>query len=84
MVGFSDIQADLAAKLIKAHLPVVIFNQRSVSEIFEMIQTLGRMVGAEERTEQLLESYRRIEAAQMAAKALKRRPRVYFESGMNP
>jgi len=85
VVGFSDIQADLAAKLIKAHLPVVIFNQRSVKEIFEMIQTLGRMVGAEERTERLLQTYREnIQAAQTQAVALKRRPRVYFEEWDEP
>ena len=46
ILAFSDIQADLAAKLIKAHLPVLIFNQRSITEILEMIQTLGRMVGS--------------------------------------
>ena len=85
VVGFSDIQADLAAKLIKAHLPVVIFNQRSIDEIFEMIQTLGRIVGASERTEDLLETYRgNINEAKAAAITRGRRPRVYFEEWDEP
>ena len=37
VIGFSDIQANLAAKLIKAHLPVVIFNQRSIEDILDVI-----------------------------------------------
>ena len=85
VIGFSDIQADLAAKLIKAHLPVLIFNQRSVAEIMEMIQTLGRIVGAAERTEQLLQGYRaNLQRVQQLASGLTRRPRVYFEEWDEP
>jgi iron complex transport system substrate-binding protein len=85
VIGFSDIQADLAAKLIRAHLPVLIFNQRSVEEIFDVIGNIGRLVGAGEKTEGLLQTYRsNLEAAKAAAKTLSRRPRVYFEEWDDP
>ena len=48
VIGFSDIQGDLAAKLIKANLQVLIFNHRSIEEILEVILTIGRIVSAED------------------------------------
>ena len=45
VIGFSDIQAKLAAKLIRANLPVLIFNQRSLQEIMEVIVAIGSLVG---------------------------------------
>src|SRR5689334_12049640 len=59
VVGFSDVQADLAAQLIRANLQVLVFNQRSVEEILDVIQTLGRLVGREERARALCDGYRR-------------------------
>ena len=85
VVGFSDIQANLAAKLIKAHLPVLIFNQRSVDEIFDMIGTLGRIVDAQEKTEALLDRYRqRIHRLRETTANWTRRPKVYFEEWDEP
>jgi iron complex transport system substrate-binding protein len=85
VVGFSDIQANLAAKLIKAHLPVLIFNQRSVDEIFEMIATLGRIVDAADRTHALLDGYRaRFAEIQAETSTWSRRPKVYFEEWDEP
>ena len=46
VLGFSDLQADIARDLAKAGLNVMIFNQRSVDEILSMIQTLSSIVGA--------------------------------------
>jgi iron complex transport system substrate-binding protein len=85
VIGFSDIQAQLAAKLIKAHLPVLIFNQRSLDEIMEVIGHIGRMVGAVRKTEILLEGYRQnLARARVAAKSLPARPKVYFEEWDDP
>jgi len=85
VVGFSDIQADLAAKLIKAHLPVLIFNQRSVQEILEMIDTLGRMVGEADRVTGLIDSYLgHIETIKKRSSELSRRPKIYFEEWDEP
>ena len=49
MLGFSDLQADIARDLAKAGLNVLIFNQRSVEEILDMILTLSSLVGAAEQ-----------------------------------
>ncbi|HEX2198679.1 MAG TPA: ABC transporter substrate-binding protein, partial [Burkholderiales bacterium] len=46
VLGFSDLQADIARDLAKAGLNIMIFNQRSVAQILSMIQTLSSMVGA--------------------------------------
>src|SRR5688572_33383989 len=45
VLGFSDLQADIAADLIRAGIEVLVFNQRSVDQILRMIATLGGMVG---------------------------------------
>lgn len=85
VVGFSDIQADLASKLISANLPVLIFNQRSIAEILEVILDLGSLVGARERAQTLIASYiERVEAAQGRAAKRRTRPRVYFEEWDDP
>src|SRR5688572_20061815 len=85
VIGFSDIQADLAKQLIQANLPVLIFNQRSVQEILDVIVDLGRLVDQKARAEALVDGYvRRLEA--MAAAAARRfvKPRVYFEEWDDP
>src|SRR3990170_1055157 len=46
VIGFSDLQADIARELAKAGLNVLIFNQRSVQEILNMILALSSLVGA--------------------------------------
>src|SRR6201996_494545 len=47
VLGFSDLQADIAAALVRAGIEVHVFNHRSVAEILRMIRTLGGMVGCE-------------------------------------
>lgn len=85
VLGFSDLQADIAADLIRAGIPVHIFNQRSVAEIFEFIAMLGAMVGAHARTAALIDKLRRgVDAVQAAASRLRWRPRVYFEEWDEP
>jgi iron complex transport system substrate-binding protein len=80
VLGFSDLQGGIAAQLIGHGLSVHIFNQRSVEEILQMICVLGGMVGCEAKAAALAAELRaglaRIHAA---ARALPRRPRVYFE-----
>jgi iron complex transport system substrate-binding protein len=85
VLGFSDLQADIAAELIRAGLEVHVFNHRSVVEILGMIRTLGGMIGCEARAAALSDS---LEAglAQVRARAagLSRHPRVYFEEWDTP
>lgn len=85
IIGFSDIQADLARDLIKANLPVLIFNQRSVQEILDVVLTVANLVGAQDRGIELVESYlARLRAIEDKARCMKRRPRVYFEEWDEP
>jgi iron complex transport system substrate-binding protein len=85
VVGFSDIQADIARDLAKAGLNVLIFNQRSIDEILSTILTLSAIVGASEQGAALV---RKLEAGldeiREAARALPRKPRVYFEEWDEP
>jgi iron complex transport system substrate-binding protein len=85
VLGFSDLQADIAAQLARAGLDVHLFNQRSVAEILRMIRTLGGMIGCEARTAELVARLEDgIETARRRAHALPRRPHVYFEEWDEP
>ena len=55
VLGFSDLQADIAAELMRAGIEVHVFNHRSVAEILRMIATLGGMVGCEAKAAALVE-----------------------------
>jgi iron complex transport system substrate-binding protein len=85
VLGFSDLQADIAADLVKRGIEVHVFNHRSVADIFRMIAMLGGMVGCEAAAQALIAELtaglRRVRAA--AAK-LPRRPKVYFEEWDEP
>jgi iron complex transport system substrate-binding protein len=83
--GFSDLQADIAAELIRRGVNVCIFNQRSVEQILSMIAMVGAMVGAQEKTEALISRLEAgMEEVRRQAGELPRRPRVYFEEWDNP
>ena len=85
VLTFSDLQADIAAELIRRSIAVHAFNHRDVAGIFDMIRTLGALVGAAEKAETLACALeRRIEDARARAAALARRPRVYFEEWDEP
>jgi iron complex transport system substrate-binding protein len=85
VVGFSDIQADIAQALIKSGVEVWISNHRSVAGILAYVRRLGAMVGAAERAERYaLELEAHIDAVRQSAAALAHRPRVYFEEWDEP
>ena len=85
IIGFSDIQAELAHDLIKANLPVAIFNQRSLQEILEVMVMVGTLVDRRAEVLELVGGYiARLEAARKKSTAAKRRPRVYFEEWDEP
>jgi len=85
VLGFSDLQADIAAQLIRAGVAVHVFNQRTVAGIFDMIRILGTMVGAMEKTQRLIAELRAgLAAIEQSAARLPRRPRVYFEEWDDP
>ena len=83
--GFSDLQADIAALLIRAGVQVTVFNQRSVDEIFSMLYQVAAMVGQAEQGLQRLQQMRaQLDAIQSTAATFKRRPKVYFEEWDEP
>ena len=85
VLTFSDLQADIAAELIRRGVAVHAFNQRDVAGIVAMIRTLGALVGAAGKADDLAAGFvSRIEAVRARADGLERRPRVYFEEWDEP
>jgi len=85
VLGFSDLQAQIAQDLIRAGVNVLVFNQRSVEEIFEMLLMLARLVGAENAGISLAENLRNgLEQIEHSAGQFPSRPRVFFEEWMDP
>ncbi len=85
VIGFSDLQADIAAELIRRGLNVMVFNQRSIAEILDMILMLSSIVGAKEKGLELLDQYtQRITELQSLADNTPKKPTVYFEEWDDP
>ena len=85
VLGFSDLQADIAADLIRAGIEVHVFNHRSVAEILRTIGVIGGMVGCEAKATELVASLTAgLDAIRTRAASLPRRPRVYFEEWDEP
>ena len=85
VLGFSDMQADIAAALIRHGVQVTIFNQRSVAEIFSMMAQLAAMVGQGEQGLVLIAAMQhRLAAVEDAAARLPRRPKIFFEEWDSP
>jgi iron complex transport system substrate-binding protein len=85
VLTFSDLQADIAADLIRRGLAVHAFNQRSVAGILDMIRALGAIVDASERARQLVGMLEtRLAEARSRAERLPKRPRVFFEEWDDP
>jgi iron complex transport system substrate-binding protein len=83
VLSFSDLQADIAAELIRAGVAVHAFNQRDIAGILAMIRTLGALVGVEAKAAALADELARgLDAVRSAPRAA--RPRVYFEEWDEP
>ena len=85
VIGFSDIQADIARTLIAAGLNVWISNHRSVQGILDYCLQLACLVGARSEGEALVDQMQaQIDLALTQAAKLTHRPRVYFEEWDEP
>lgn len=85
VIGFSDLQADIARDLIKLGANVLLLNHRSVNEILSMILQLAALTGAQAKGQHLVESYiSQLNACANRAKLLKKRPTIYFEEWDEP
>src|ERR1700759_1268707 len=87
VLPFSDLQADIVAELIRAGVAVHAFNQRDLAGIFAMIRTLGALVGAAEKADELARSLGQRQeggGCRNRAPPLPQRPRVFFEEWDQP
>ena len=85
VIGFSDIQADIARELIRAGIEVWISNHRSVDGIVAYIRRLGAMVGAVDKAETFAQQAEaHLAQVRAAAAQWSRRPKVYFEEWDEP
>ena len=85
VLGFSDMQADIAAALIRQGVQVTVFNQRSVADIFSMMVQVAAMVGQGTQGLALIETMQQqLAAIQDAATSLPRRPKIFFEEWDEP
>src|SRR5580658_408956 len=79
-IGFSDIQADIAAELVRRGIEVWISNHRSVDGILDYVRRLGALVGAAAKANELADGLASgLAAIEREAASLRRRPKVYFE-----
>ena len=82
IITFSDVQAEAAKELLRRGHTVLATNQRSLTEIFETVLLIGRLIGQEARAQELV--------AKMRAELFQRhppkrkRPKVYFEEWNDP
>ncbi len=83
VLTFSDLQADIAAELIRAGVQVLAFNQRSVAGILDMIRVLGALTGTAGRAHALCTRFEK-RMQHLASKTHRSRPRVYFEEWDEP
>ena len=85
VVGFSDIQADIASALIRHGVEVWISNHRSVDAILDYIRRLGALVGVAEKANAYADELRRgLDVIERDAAQLPQRPKVYFEEWDEP
>jgi iron complex transport system substrate-binding protein len=85
VLGFSNLQAKIAEELIEAGVNVLVFNQRSVDEILDMILMLARIVAAERAGIELVDRLRSgLDRIAESAARFPRRPRVFFEEWRDP
>ncbi|MDN5864877.1 MAG: ABC transporter substrate-binding protein [Gammaproteobacteria bacterium] len=83
--GFSDIQADIAAELVRAGVEVHVFNHRTVAGILRMVAGVGAMIGCAGQAEALADKLAaHVAAIEVQSARLTRRPRVYFEEWDEP
>jgi iron complex transport system substrate-binding protein len=85
VLAFSDLQADLCAELVRRGMNVVVFNQRSVGEILQMIAMLGGLIGCQQEAERLADRLTAdLDRIRDAAAHFPTRLRVFFEEWDEP
>jgi iron complex transport system substrate-binding protein len=82
VLGYSDVQADLAAELIRAGATVLVTNQRTLPETCAAMRLIGNAIGRSQAVSELVAKFER------ELNELRRKPanrlRVYFEEWPEP
>ncbi len=85
VLTFSDLQADIVARLIRAGVEVHAFNQRSIAGILDMIRLVGCFTGAQERAAELVRRLaQHLDDVRAESAGVAVRPKVYFEEWDDP
>ena len=84
VLAFSDLQADIVADLVRAGVDTHVFNQRDIAGILAMIRTLGALVDAAERADQLATTFAQRLARIASISRSAGKPKVYFEEWDDP
>ena len=84
ILAFSDLQVEIVSDLVRAGIPVHVFNQRNVAGILAMIRMVGALVGAADRADQLATGYEQRLAAIASTAGASPKPKVYFEEWDDP
>lgn len=83
IVGFSDIQKDIAKELIAEGQNVFITNQRSLDEIIQTIYWFGSIIGEVEKTEKYLRPFID-QVCELKKIKHENRPKIYIEEWDEP
>ena len=85
VLGFSDLQADIGADLVRHGIAVHMFNHRSVEGILSMIRVLGGIIGCEAKARAYADGLeQRVDEVRRETASATPRPRVYFEEWDEP
>jgi iron complex transport system substrate-binding protein len=85
VLAFSDLQADIAAELIRRGLAVYTFNQRTIAEILQMIRQIAGLIGCEAKGRELAATLEGgLDAIRRSAARFSRRPKTFFEEWPDP
>jgi iron complex transport system substrate-binding protein len=85
VIGFSDIQADIARELIANGITVWINNHRSVDEILNMMVQLGSLVGKSMQAIALVNQIQNdMDKIYETSQSIHTKPKVYFEEWYDP
>lgn len=85
VVGYSDLQRDIAAELIKNGVNVFIFNHRSINETLGMVLQFSSLIGYALEGKELVEKYiSNLNSALETSKSFPYRPKVFFEEWYDP
>jgi iron complex transport system substrate-binding protein len=85
VLAFSDLQADVSRDLIRAGVPVLALNQRSLAGVYQAILVIGGALGVEAAARDLVADMQdEIRQVREFSSVWPDRPRVYFEEWDDP